>query len=246
MFVWGFKAYIETSVPPADALEVRVTASQWRWNFQYRNGCPSDRLVVPVDQPVRLTMTSTDVLHSVYVPAFRVKRDVVPGRYTVLWFEPTETGTFDLLCTEYCGNRHSAMYAQVDVVSPDDYQAYLDSYCGLSALSPEAYGEVLFNTILPCSQCHSVTEDGGATDGPRMFGAWGREEALDDGSSVVIDENYFRNSLINPNDEIVAGFRSGLMPSFRGQLEEDQIYALIEYVRSLNADDSAEPEQTEE
>lgn len=236
IFVWGFRGYISMSVPPADALEVRVTASQWRWAFQYpRPGCPSERLVVPVNTPIKLTMSSTDVIHSFYVPAFRIKRDVLPNRYTTLWFEATEVGEYDVLCTEYCGTRHSTMVSTVQVVPQEEYEAYLDSYCGLANLDPVQYGEVLFNNILPCSQCHAVTPEGGPTDGPRLHGIFGHEQALEGGGTVVVDDNYIRDSIMNPNAQIAAGFRSGLMPSFRGQIREEQLNALIDYLRSLGS-----------
>ena len=195
MFFWGFYGFIKASIPPADALEIRGTASQWRWSFNYPStGCPSDELVVPVDTPIRMRLSSTDVIHSFGIPNFRVKRDILPERYTVVWFEATEIGEYDLMCTEYCGTRHSTMQSRVRVVSEEEYDDFLSSFCGLADLSPLEFGDALFNRMKPCSNCHATTPEGGPSDGPSLYGLYGAEETLDDGSTVLVDDNYIRNS----------------------------------------------------
>jgi cytochrome c oxidase subunit 2 len=232
IFVWGFRDYIGLSVPPANALDVRVTAQKWVWSFDYpQDGISSSELVVPVGSPVRLTMSSMDVIHSFFVPAFRVKRDVLPNRYTVLWFEPTEIGTYDVLCTEYCGTGHSTMHALVKVVSETDYRAWVDSGGGLSGrgLSSAAFGKLLFQGK-GCATCHSV--DGSKKVGPSLLNKYGSKEQLSDGSSAAVDDNYLRESMVDPAAKVVQGFEP-VMPTYAGRLKDKQLDALIDYLKSI-------------
>jgi len=236
IFAWGFRDFMDSSIPPANAMEIRATGSQWSWQFDYPNsgGCFSNELTVPIDTPVKLTMSSTDVLHSLFIPAFRVKRDVLPERYTVLWFEATVEGDFDLFCTEYCGQQHSTMLSTVHVVSQESFDNWIQSVCvaGLSR-------QVVFEAS-PCPSCHSVAEGGGDGLGPNLFGIYNTERAMDDGESVLADDNYLRESIMDPNAHVRLGFEAGRMPTFRGQLSETQINLLIDYVKSLGAEGTDE------
>jgi cytochrome c oxidase subunit II len=234
MFLWGFREFVRTQVPPADALEVRVTAQRWSWTYTYPTyGFDSEELVVPVNTPVRLTMRSTDVLHSFFVPEFRVKRDVLPNRYTVVWFEATREGSSTVLCTEYCGQQHSAMISNIRVVSQGEFENYVNSLGGMADLSPEQFGERLFQ-IRGCVACHNVSPEAtGPTMAPSLWGVYGHEVRLTDGSTVIADDNYLRRSILNPNADIVVGYTPGVMPSFAGSLTEVQVDALIDYIKTL-------------
>jgi cytochrome c oxidase subunit 2 len=232
IFAWGFRDYVSGSVPPGDAIEVRVTAQKWSWAFSYpRDGIDTNELVVPVGRPVKLVMSSLDVIHSFYVPAFRLKRDVLPNRYTVAWFQAEETGEYHVLCAEYCGTKHSQMLAKVIVKSERGYQDWIDSGGGLSGkgMSSVAFGKLLFKKK-GCTACHSV--DGTKLTGPSLLGKYGTRESFADGSTVVVDDNYIRQSITEPNAKVVQGFQA-VMPTYAGRLKEKQLNALIDYVKSL-------------
>jgi cytochrome c oxidase subunit II len=232
IFIWGFRDYIGMSVPPGDALEVRVTAQKWSWSFDYpKEGINAPELVVPVGRAVKLTMSSMDVIHSFFVPDFRIKRDVLPNRYTVAWFEATDVGEHDVLCAEYCGTSHSAMLSKVKVVSEGDYQAWVDSGGGMSGkgLSAQDFGKLLFKAK-GCATCHSV--DGSKKTGPSFLGLYGSRATLTDGRTVLVDDNYVRESIVEPNAKVVQGYEP-VMPTFAGKISDKQMNAIIDYLKSL-------------
>jgi cytochrome c oxidase subunit 2 len=230
LFVWGFREFMAFSAPPSGALDIRVTAQTWNWSFEYPEGIESDKLVVPVDQPVKLTMASRDVIHSFYVPAFRVKQDVIPNRYTVTWFQATKPGTYDVLCAEYCGTGHSEMHTTVQVLSAEEYAEWVNKGGPLGEVeSPIEKGRLLFR-IKGCNQCHSVS--GEMKVGPPLDGKYGGTETLTDGSSVDIDDNYIRSSILEPNAQIVQGF-SPKMPTFQGRIKDNELNWIIDYLKSI-------------
>ncbi|MEW6741670.1 MAG: cytochrome c oxidase subunit II [Planctomycetota bacterium] len=237
MFYFGFRGYINMLTAPANALEVQVTAQRWKWLFQYPNGYVDGNLHVPVDTPVQLVMRSEDVIHSFYVPDFRVKADVVPGRYRKLWFEATQVGTYDIFCAEYCGTEHSAMRALVEVHSPEGYQEWMDEAANwFKNLPPAEAGARVFQ-VQGCASCHGA--DGSGLQGPPLQQKFGREEQFNDGSRVIVDENYIRESILEPNAKIVAGYEQVPMPTYKGRLSDQDISFLIAFIKSLN------PEATE-
>ncbi len=232
LFVWGWREYMSLAVPPGDAMDIRVTAQKWVWTFDYpKEGISSNELVVPVGRPVRLTMSSQDVIHSFFVPAFRIKRDVLPNRYTVAWFEATETGTYDIQCTEYCGTGHSQMLSRVRVLGEREFKEWVDSGGGLSGkgLSSIEFGKLLFKSK-GCATCHSV--DGSQRTGPTMLGRFGARTTLVEGKTVVVDDNYVRESIMDPAAKIAQGFQP-VMPTYAGRLKDKQVDALIDYIKSL-------------
>jgi cytochrome c oxidase subunit 2 len=233
IFVWGFNAWMDMQVVPDNAMELRVTARQWGWQFDYPSeGIVNNKLVVPVNTPIKLTMTSSDVLHSLFVPAFRVKKDVIPGRYSVLWFEATEVGVYDLYCTEYCGKDHSKMITHVEVMTQEKYQEWIDTG-GLGEAAKDMpmseIGKIFFNRY-GCNQCHSV--DGTANTGPSLLGVYGTDEECSDGTTVKVDDDYLRESILMPAAKVVKGFQPR-MPSFKGKIKEKQLTAIIEYIKSI-------------
>jgi cytochrome c oxidase subunit II len=224
-FVWGARLYLAEAQPPADALEVYVVAKQWMWKTELPGGQSEiNALHVPTGRPVKLTMTSQDVIHSFYVPAFRVKADVLPGRYTTVWFQATQPGEYRLYCAQYCGTDHAAMTGQVVAMTPGDYAAWLTSGA-TAANSRAAEGRKLFQQY-GCVDCHE------AGHAPSLEGLFGRPVLLADGSTVVADDNYVRESILSPSAKIVAGYQP-IMPSFAGRLSEEDILDLIEYVKSI-------------
>lgn len=244
IFWVGFTGYLNLRTPPDDAYEIQVIAKKWNWSFVYPNGYVDADLHVPIDQPVRLVMTSDDVLHSLYIPAFRVKMDCVPGRYSELWFEATKTappddgddtnltdeGGYDLFCTEYCGQGHSSMIAKVIVHEAGTFGPWLEKAAVWDENeSPIARGELIYKKR-GCSQCHSL--DGKSGTGPTYKGTYGTEQMTDKGP-VVVDENYIRESILNPMAKIRDGYK-GVMPSYQGQLKENELAALIWFHKSLN------------
>ena len=227
MFGWGASLYFTISRPPAEALAITVVGKQWMWKFQHPQGPREiNQLHIPVGRPVQLTMASEDVIHSVYVPAFRVKMDVVPGRYTSMWFEATQTGTYHLFCAEYCGTSHAGMIGQVTVLTPTAYEAWLSG--GTAGESPVAAGERLFQQ-LGCQSCHRPDAVG---RGPSLQGLFGQTQRLQSGASIVVDEAYVRESILLPNAKIVAGY-TPIMPTFQGQISEEGLLQIIAYIRSL-------------
>jgi cytochrome c oxidase subunit 2 len=227
IFGWGAALYFSAYRPPAGAMDVRVVAKQWMWKFQHASGRREiNTLHVPLGQPVKLMMISEDVIHSLYVPAFRIKQDVLPGRYSACWFEATRTGEFHLFCAEYCGTNHSRMTGSVVVMEPSEYENWLGG--GKNEL-PAVAGKRLFEE-LRCASCHQP--DGGMARCPPVVGIFGREVKLAGGATVTADEEYLRESILRPNAKVVAGFQP-LMPSFDGQVDEEQLIQLIAYIKSL-------------
>lgn len=239
LFVAGAKLYFTVQRPPDDALSVYATGRQWMWKFQHVGGqAEINELHVPVGRPVRLTMASEDVIHSFFVPAFRIKRDVLPSRYTETWFQATKTGKFHLFCTEYCGTEHSKMIGTVTVMEPGAYQAWLEGKgvgpgAGTGGVAqggtPEEAGKQLF-AQLGCDTCHKQASGG---LGPTLIGLYGRNEQLEGGQTVVADDAYIRESILNPRAKLVAGYQP-VMPVFAGQVSEDSLIQLVTYIRSLS------------
>lgn len=234
VFGWGLQTYMDMSIPPDDAYEVKVTGQKWLWRFQYKSGASTtNELHVPAGRPVKLIMNSQDVIHSFYVPDFRIKQDVVPGRYTEVWFEAREPGESIVFCTEYCGTDHSNMMAQVIVHEPDEFEQWIDDNSGSATkpedLAPAEWGEQLVQQNA-CASCHSA--DGSELTGPSWQGKFGSQEQLTDGSSVTVDETYIRESIVEPNAKVVEGYGQ-VMPSYQGQLNDEQINAIIEYIKTL-------------
>ena len=229
VFGWGAYIFFDYSRPPADAMDVHVVGKQWMWKIQHPGGKREiNELHVPVNQPVRLIMTSEDVLHSFYVPAFRVKRDTVPGRYSKLWFEATKTGDFHLFCAEYCGNEHSYMVGKVVVMDPSEYDEWLQSPDQGDWETPAVAGERLFSQMR-CDSCHAVEGVGRA---PSLAGIYGTSVTTAAGEREIVDESYLRTSILDPKRHIVSGFES-TMPTFQGQITEEQVLELIAYIRTL-------------
>jgi cytochrome c oxidase subunit II len=227
IFVWGAVIYFHERTPPRDATEVYVVAKQWMWKLQHEEGVREiNELHVPVGRDVKLIMTSQDVIHSFFVPAFRLKQDVLPGRYTTLWFRATRPGTYHLFCSQYCGTQHSGMVGQVIVLDPAQYQAWLSGGSATGSLA--STGESLFQQ-LACSTCHRSDTQG---RGPNLAGVFGSKVSLEDGRTVVADEDYIRESILAPSAKVVAGFKP-IMPVFQGLVSEEQLNALVAYVKSL-------------
>jgi len=227
IFVWGASVFFAMSRPPDETLNIYVVGKQWMWKFQHLDGQREiNELHVPVGRAVKLIMTSEDVIHDVFVPAFRVKADVLPGRYTSIWFQATTPGRYQLFCAEYCGTKHSGMTGQVVVMEPTEYQAWLSG--GTAEGSLASAGEKLFQD-LACNTCHRADAQG---RGPVLVGLFGKTQSLEGGGSVVVDEAYVRESILMPGARITAGFQP-IMPAFQGLISEEQLLQLIEYVKSL-------------
>ncbi len=227
MFVWGASVYFALYHPPENAMEVYVVAKQWMWKFQHPDGQREiNELHIPVHKKVKLIMATEDVIHSFFVPAFRVKADVVPGRYTSAWFEGSKAGRYHLFCAEYCGTNHSTMGGWVEVMEPADYQAWLSG--GAAEGSFASLGQKLFQN-LACNTCHRSDASG---RGPVLEGLFGKTVSLQGGGSVNVDESYLRESILNPRAKVVAGFEP-IMPTFQGLVSEEQLLQLIAYIRSI-------------
>jgi cytochrome c oxidase subunit 2 len=231
IFYFGFHGFLDITTPPANSYEIQVTAQRWKWMFTYPNGFVDENLHVPVNRPIRLVMTSEDVIHAFYVPDFRLKRDIVPGRYNKTWFRATTPGTHDLFCAEYCGTSHSLMYAQVIVHPPGEFEKWLEQAADLTGkLPPAEAGQRLYKTR-GCAQCHSI--DGKAGIGPTFQGVFGHSVAMKDGTKVTADEDYVRESILNPQAKVVAGF-DPVMPTYQGRLKDQEITAIIAYMKTLS------------
>jgi cytochrome c oxidase subunit II len=227
MFVWGAKVYFHMNRPPDDAMTVSVVGKRWMWKLQHPTGQREiNELHVPRGRAVKLVITSEDTIHSFFVPAFRIKKDAVPGRYNTAWFRATKDGTYHLFCAEYCGTEHSKMIGRVVVMEPEDYETWLAG--GPPPESPVAAGEKLF-TELNCITCHRPDSAG---RGPVLAGIFDRPVKLADGTTTVADEAYVRESIVNPAAKVTAGYQP-VMPAFQGQVSEEQLIALIAYIRSL-------------
>lgn len=229
MFAWGVIIFFDISNPPNNALEISVVGRQWMWKAQHPEGQSEiNELHVPLGQPVKLTMTSEDVIHDFFLPAFRVKQDVLPGRYTTLWFQATRAGEYPLYCAEYCGTQHSGMIGRIVVLEPTEFQNWLSG--GATGMSMAALGESLFERF-GCQTCHRA---GGTIQGPSLAGVFGRTVKLEDGTTVTIDEDYIRESIVDPRAKIAAGYQP-IMPTFKGLISEEGILQLIAYIKSLSA-----------
>src|SRR5579862_4160263 len=227
IFVWGAVIYFRERTPPRGAEEVYVVAKQWMWKLEHEEGQREiNELHVPVGRDVKLIMTSQDVIHSFYVPAFRIKQDVLPGRYTTAWFHATRPGTYHLFCAEYCGTAHSGMIGQVVVMDPAQYAGWLSGGATFGSLA--ANGESIFQQ-LGCPTCHRFDVQG---RGPNLRGIFDKPVQLEDGRSVIADENYIRESVLSPSAKIVSGFKP-IMPTFQGLVNEEQLTALVAYIKSL-------------
>ncbi len=233
VFAWGWIIYHDMRTMPKEALEIQVIGRQWAWVAEYKNGVQSNVLVVPVKRDIRLVLSSPDVIHSFYVPSFRIKQDVVPGRYTSLWFRAEVMGEFHVFCAEFCGTSHSGMITKLRVVSQTDFDKWLIEEADSSLLPPVEYGKKLFTTKT-CASCH-FEDQPGVKIGPTMKGLFGLENhEMVDGTTVTADENYLRESILASQAKVVKGFgpRSA-MPAFQGQLSEKELSAIIEYIKSI-------------
>jgi cytochrome c oxidase subunit 2 len=227
VFTWGASVFFAMSRPPDDTLNVYVVGKQWMWKFQHLDGQREiNELHVPLGRAVKLIMTSEDVIHDVFIPAFRTKADVIPGRYTSIWFQPTKAGRYHLFCAEYCGTRHSGMIGEVVVMDPTEYQTWLSG--GALEGSLASAGEKLF-ADLACNTCHRPDAQG---RGPVLEGLFGQTVELQTGETVIVDEAYIRESILQPAARITAGFQP-IMPTFQGLVTEEQVLELVEYVKSL-------------
>jgi cytochrome c oxidase subunit II len=230
LFVAGFRQYVDLRTPPRAAYEVHATGQRWKWGFEYPEGLSHPELHVPLGRNVRIMIQSVDVLHALYIPEFRVKMDAVPGRYTELWFNPTKEGTFPIYCAEYCGTSHSDMLTRVVVHSPEGFQAWVaDEIKKIESMPLTDLGLLTFNQS-GCSTCHSI--DGSTKIGPSFKGVFGRQEKITGLGSITVDENYLRQSILEPQSQIVEGFPPS-MPTFKGQLSDRRISGLIEYIKTL-------------
>jgi len=231
LFFWGLDGFLKYSVAPGEAMEIQITAKKWLWQFEYPDGSRTvNDIHLPVGKAVRFVMTSEDVLHDFYVPDMRVKHDIVPGRYTEIWFTPTVEGLHRATCAEYCGKGHSDMQAKITVESEDKFKEWMATG-GTEWMNykPEDWGQMQ-REEKGCATCHSI--DGTRGQGPSWKGIWGKMEKLQDGKSVLVDENYVRESMMQPQAKIVQGF-DPIMPTFQGLLHEQDIRGLIAYIKSL-------------
>lgn len=235
IFGWSAKVYFEQYSPPQNAIEVYVVGKQWMWKIQHSTGQREiNELHVPVGKKIKLIMTTEDVIHDFFVPAFRMKADVVPGKYTTQWFEATKTGKYHLFCAEYCGMNHSGMIGWVTVMESREFDNWLSGNAGNT--TPAIAGQQLFQT-LGCVSCHGANGEGGR--GPTLAGLFGRQIQLAGGQSLRADEAYIRESILNPQAKLVEGF-GPIMPTFQGQLTEDQLVQLLAFIKSLQI---ANPQQ---
>jgi len=232
-FVWGALIYFREHTPPPNSAEIYTVAKQWMWKFEHMEGQREiNELHVPIGRDVKMIMTSQDVIHSFYVPAFRIKQDVLPGRYTTIWFHATKPGTYHLFCAEYCGTQHSGMIGSVVVMEPKDYEAWMS---GSGAQPLAVTGQTLFSQ-LGCVTCHRADTQG---RGPNLAGTYGKSVMLQDGRTVTADENYVRESIVDPAAKIVQGFKP-VMPTYQGQLSDEQLNALVAYVKTLGQPQSGQ------
>jgi cytochrome c oxidase subunit II len=230
MFVWGSLIYFRVYTPPANAMNIYVVGKQWMWKIEHPGGQHEiDSLHVPIDVPIQLTIISQDVFHSFSIPAFRVKREAIPGRYTSVWFEATTPGTYHLFCTQYCGTEHSHMIGDVVVLSQDDYKKWLQGSTSGASLAQN--GERLFAS-LSCTACHNTRPD---ARGPSLANVYGSRLTLTSGQQVTADDAYLREAILNPSQHITQGY-APIMPTYQGQISEEGVIALVEYIKNLNSD----------
>ncbi len=230
IFFWGFRDYMNATVAPGEVMEINITGEKWLWTFEYPNGLRSiGSLHVPVGQPVKLIMQSKDVLHSFYIPEFRIKMDVLPNRYTEQWFESHEPGVYQVQCAEYCGKGHSQMNAKIYVDTPVKYEDFLENGDEEMRKMPLAeLGKLLYETR-GCITCHSL--DGSRGQGPSWKGIFGADHKMSDGRTMKVDENYVRTSILQPQAMIVQGYE-GIMPTYQGLLRDREILALVEFIKA--------------
>ncbi|MBI1899072.1 MAG: cytochrome c oxidase subunit II [Acidobacteria bacterium] len=231
LFFWGFYGFMRAQIAPGEAMEVQVTAKKWQWQFEYPDGMRTlNELHVPLGKPVRLVMTAEDVLHSFYVPSFRVKHDVIPNRYTEVWFEPTKAGTHQVFCTEYCGKGHSDMLAKIVVEDEQSYQKWLiEGDESMKSMPLAELGKLVWENR-GCSTCHAL--DGTRGQGPSWKGIFGQTHKFADGASAPVDANYIRESLMEPQKHVVQGFE-GIMPTYQGLLRPREVLGVIEFIKTL-------------
>jgi cytochrome c oxidase subunit 2 len=229
VFVWGGLLYFRIYDPPPNAMNIYVVGKQWMWKAEHPGGQHEiNALHIPVGQPIQLTMISQDVFHSFSIPDFRVKREVIPGRYSTVWFQATDPGTYHIFCTQYCGTLHSGMIGEVTAMTPVDYKRWLDE--STSGMSLAQNGERLFASM-GCNSCHS----GNATArGPNLFGIYGSKLTLTDGSQVLVNDAYLRDAILNPSQHVTAGF-TPIMPTYQGQISEDGLIDIVEYIKQLRS-----------
>jgi cytochrome c oxidase subunit 2 len=238
IFFWGADVFFAMNRPPDDTMEFTVVAKQWMWKFQHPSGQREiDTLHVPLGQPIRLTMISQDVIHSLFVPAFRVKMDVLPGRYTTLWFEATAVGEYHLFCAEYCGTKHSAMRGKVVVMTARDYQDWLAG--GRSQEPPAVAGQKLFEQ-LRCGSCHLAGVAADRPRGPALHNLFGRPVKLKSGETVTANDAYLRESILQPRAKVVEGFET-IMPPYEEQVSEEGVLDLIAYIKAMNEEGNISP-----
>lgn len=231
MFYYGYEGYLKMRTPPDDAMEIKATGQMWSWSFEYPNGRITDTLVVPLDKPVKLNLFSKDVIHSLYIPAFRIKEDMVPGRDNWMWFIAQQEGSYNILCAEYCGDRHSYMISHVDVLPQEEYEKWYNDTASVETESP---GLALMKQNA-CLSCHSV--DGSRLVGPSFKGVWGRKEIVvmenGDEKELVVDDDYLLRSLNEPNAEVVKTYGKGMMQSYKDVFSEEEKQQIIDYLKSL-------------
>jgi cytochrome c oxidase subunit 2 len=230
MFVWGALIYFRVYTPPANAMNIYVVGKQWMWKAEHPGGQHEiNSLHIPTGRAIQLTIISQDVFHSFSIPAFRVKREAIPGRYTTVWFEPTLPGTYHLFCTQYCGTNHSQMIGDIVVMSPEDYKTWLTGSTSGNSLAQD--GERLFAS-LSCNACHNSTP---AARGPNLASVYGAHLTLSNGQNVTADEAFLRAAILNPSQNVTQGF-APIMPTYQGQISEEGVIALVEYIKNLNSD----------
>jgi cytochrome c oxidase subunit 2 len=239
VFFWGASLFATIQRPPDDAINIDVVGKQWMWKLQHMEGRREiNELHIPVGKPIKLTMTSEDVIHSFFVPAFRTKQDAVPGRYTTTWFEATKAGTYHLFCAEYCGTIHSGMIGHVIAMEPAEFQTWLQSGQTGAAppVTPATTGEALFQAQ-GCTSCHAA---GASQRGPQLAGLFGTTVHFEDGGTAVADENYLRESILDPQAHLVQGYQA-IMPTYQGLLSEENVMQLIAYLKTLKTEEAKTP-----
>ncbi|MCX6379038.1 MAG: cytochrome c oxidase subunit II [Armatimonadetes bacterium] len=245
IFVWGAKLYADAYKVPDNAEEIFVVGKQWMWHIQHTNGIrENNTLTVPTGRPFKLTCISQDVIHSFFIPAFRIKRDVLPGSYTSAWFEATLPGKYHLFCAEYCGTEHSRMTGTVNVLTPEDYQRWLDQKGSKEEVEPKAVraktmeeeGQEIFETV-GCSNCHTPDTTPRA---PSLYAIYGKKRQMQNGEILTADRNYLRTNILQPNDKVTAGYEA-TMPVYQGNLTEEQVNSLLAYIKSLGTSEEPKP-----
>ena len=228
-FVWGALLYFRIYDPPANAMNIYIVGKQWMWKAEHPGGQHEiDALHVPMGKPIQLTMISQDVFHSFSVPDFRIKREVIPGRYSTVWFEATQVGTYHLFCTQYCGTQHAGMIGEVTVMTPGDYKKWLEQSNSGQSLAQN--GERLFASM-GCNSCHNGTA---AARGPSLAGVYGSKLTLTDGRQILVDDAYLRDAILNPSEHVTAGF-APIMPTYQGQISEDGLIDLVEFIKNMQS-----------